>query len=128
MATIDKAVGPLLASVVLSLYPLMSGGSVDYSTLLTALTGLITFGVVYFVKYSATAYNKSIAAFVAPVLIALLSAYQTGDFNSPELLLAIQAVVGALVTYAAKRVDILPAEVPLRTEPGAAESMRRRRS
>lgn len=105
-ASIDKAVAPLLVSALTALFPLLSGGSADYATLLTAVTGLGTFGAVYFVTYSAHFVNKAAVALIVPLLVALASALSSGDFNSPELYLAIQAIVGAVVTYLARRVDI----------------------
>lgn len=103
-ASIDKAVAPLLVSALIALFPLLSGGAVDYATLLTVITGLGTFGAVYFVRYSARFFNKALAALIVPLVAALASGIASGDLNTPELYVAIEGVVGFVVTYVAKYV------------------------
>ena len=70
--------------------------------LVTTVSGLVTAGLVYFVRYNARTPNNAIAALL-PLAIAAINAWQTGEVNSPEVLLAIQGVVGAAWTYAAAR-------------------------
>jgi hypothetical protein len=104
--TIDKAIAPILTAGVVALIALLTGGVVDVTSvqgaLATTVSGLVTAGLVYFVRYNARTPNKALAALL-PLALAAIDAWQTGEVNSPEVLLAVQGVVGAAWTYAARR-------------------------
>jgi len=106
LPSIDKAVAPLVTAGLAALAALLTGGAVDVTSiqgaLVTTAAGLATAGLVYFVKYNASRPNKALAALL-PLVVAAVNAWQTGEVNSPEVLLAIQGVVGFVWTYVAAR-------------------------
>lgn len=114
-ARIDKAIAPLIMAGLVALTALLSGGVVDVSALQSALittaSGLITAGFVYFVNYNHRFPSKALAALL-PLAAMILQALHTGEFNEPEFLLAVQAVLGAAWTYFARYLPVLPPTDP----------------
>ncbi len=105
-ASIEKAVAPLIVAGIAALTALLTGGPVDITAvqgaLVTAAAGLVTFGLVYFVRYNERTPNKALAALL-PLVVAAVHAWQTGEVNSPEVLLGVQGLIGAAWTYVASR-------------------------
>ena len=109
--TIDKAVAPLITAGLAAIAALLTGGAVDVTSiqgaLVTTAAGLATAGLVYFVRYNARRPNKALAALL-PLAVAAVNAWQTGEVNSPEVLLAVQGVIGFAWTYFAPRIASVP--------------------
>lgn len=107
-ASIEKAVAPLATAGAMAVIALLTGGVVDITAvqgaLVTACTGLATYGLVYFVRYNERRPNKALAALL-PLAVAAVNAWQTGEVNSPEVLLGVQALVGFVWTWVAGRVE-----------------------
>jgi hypothetical protein len=106
--TISKAVGPLLVSAALALYAYYTGVG-ELAAVVTPIAGIGTFGAVYLARYAANKYNKTIAAFLVPLGVALLQGFTSNDWGQPELVLAIQAILSAAAAYGLNYVTDVPA-------------------
>lgn len=107
--TIEKAVAPLVTSLIFGLFAYFAQGA-DAAAFLVPITGLLQFGAVYFTRFNERRYNKVIASVLAGAAVCIVSWLDTGAFNTPEVYLALQAAVGALVTYLGNYMAPVPAD------------------
>lgn len=114
-ASIDKVFAPLITAGGTALIAILTGQAVDVSSVQTAIgataAGLVTAGLVYYLRYSEHFPKKALANLV-PLALALFHYLQTGEINEPEILFAMQAVVGFAWTYVAKYIPFVPVAQP----------------